>query len=264
MSKSALCIGINDYPGTESDLSGCVNDAHDWASTLDARGFTVRRMFDGEATKAAMVQAMGDLISAARNGDSVVITYSGHGTWMPDTSGDEADGRDEGLCPHDIGEGHVLLDDELTEMFRLREAGARILLIADSCHSGSVTRGDDSDLDPGMPRARFLPPAVWMEDVRTADGAALQGRGFGSFSRLGGDLLLAGCQDSEFSWDTRFGGRPNGAFTYYALKTLGQMGPDSTYQDWFRAIGNHLPSTRLPQTPQILGSRSARHFPIFE
>ena len=105
MSLSALCIGINDYPGTESDLSGCVNDAHDWSAMLAARGYAVRQMFDGEATKAAMVQAMGELIGAARNGDSVVITYSGHGTWVPDTSGDEPDGRDEGLCPHDIGEG---------------------------------------------------------------------------------------------------------------------------------------------------------------
>ena len=34
--KLALCIGINDYPGTDSDLSGCVNDANDWAANLDA------------------------------------------------------------------------------------------------------------------------------------------------------------------------------------------------------------------------------------
>ena len=30
MTKKALCIGINDYPGTDSDLQGCVNDATDW------------------------------------------------------------------------------------------------------------------------------------------------------------------------------------------------------------------------------------------
>ncbi len=27
MEKRALCIGINDYPGTRSDLARCVNDA---------------------------------------------------------------------------------------------------------------------------------------------------------------------------------------------------------------------------------------------
>jgi hypothetical protein len=29
MAKHALCIGINDYPGTKMDLDGCVNDAKD-------------------------------------------------------------------------------------------------------------------------------------------------------------------------------------------------------------------------------------------
>ncbi len=33
MTKRALCVGINDYPGTNSDLSGCVNDAEDWAQS---------------------------------------------------------------------------------------------------------------------------------------------------------------------------------------------------------------------------------------
>ena len=110
MSKKALCIGINDYPGTQNDLSGCVNDANDWAATLTARGFTVSKLIDAQATKAAMVAGIGGLVSGAAKGDTVVITYSGHGTWVPDSNGDEPDGRDEGLCPWDIGSGKVLLD----------------------------------------------------------------------------------------------------------------------------------------------------------
>ena len=38
MTKFALCIGINDYPGTDSDLAGCVNDANDWAAAFAKRG----------------------------------------------------------------------------------------------------------------------------------------------------------------------------------------------------------------------------------
>ncbi|QID16538.1 caspase family protein [Nitrogeniibacter mangrovi] len=263
MSKSALCIGINDYPGTDSDLSGCVNDAHDWSALLDGRGFAVRQLLDAAATKASMVAAMTDLITGARSGDSVVITYSGHGTWVPDTSGDEPDGRDEGLCPHDIADGQVLLDDELAELFARRDAGVRVVLISDSCHSGSVIRGRDPDLDPAAPRARFLPPALWLGADALPSGAP-PARVFGGFTRLGGDLLLAGCRDAEFSWDTRFRGRPNGAFTYYALKALAGLAPGASYLDWFRAIGTFLPSTSLPQTPQLSGARGARHFPVFE
>ena len=40
MAKRALCIGVNNYPGTHMDLEGCVNDAQDWAAELGARGFT--------------------------------------------------------------------------------------------------------------------------------------------------------------------------------------------------------------------------------
>lgn len=261
MSLQALCIGINDYPGTDSDLAGCVNDALDWAATLKARGFAVNTLLDAKATKAAMVAAIKGLIGGAGKGDSLVITYSGHGTWVPDASGDEVDGRDEALCPHDIGSGQVLLDDEIHELFRLRPAGVRIVLISDSCHSGSVTRGDESDLDAGLPRARFLAPAVWMKALP----AGLAGRPpvlRNGLTRAGGDLLLAGCTDTEYSWDTSFNGRPNGAFTFYAQKTLRSLPGDASYEDWHAAIRNYLPSTRLPQNPQILGSRSARKFKV--
>ena len=102
MAKKALCIGINNYPGTHMDLQGCVNDASDWEATLTGRGFRVSKLIDGQATKAAMISAMSDLIGKACKGDSVVITFSGHGTYQPDTDGDEADGLDEALCPYDL------------------------------------------------------------------------------------------------------------------------------------------------------------------
>ena len=58
MAKRALCIGINNYPGTQNDLAGCVNDAEDWAATLQARGFAVATMLDSQATKTNMVKAI--------------------------------------------------------------------------------------------------------------------------------------------------------------------------------------------------------------
>ncbi|MCB1938458.1 MAG: caspase family protein [Rhodocyclaceae bacterium] len=258
MRRHALCIGINDYPGTDGDLAGCINDAHDWSALLAERGFGVRRLLDAEATKAAMVQAIGDVLAGAAGGDAVIITYSGHGTWLPDTSGDEPDGRDEALCPHDIADGQALVDDEIAALFGQRASGVNVVLISDSCHSGSVIRGDESDLDPQLPRARFLPPSSWMDSRALAGQVARPRALFGGLSRTGGDLLLAGCQDTEFSWDTRFGGRPNGAFTFYALKSFRTLLPGASYQQWFRAISHYLPSTRLPQNPQMLGARSAR------
>lgn len=262
MAKKALCIGINDYPGTQNDLSGCVNDANDWAAELAKRGFTITQLLDGHATKANMTAMIGAAISGASSGDTVVITYSGHGTWVPDSSGDEPDGRDEGLCPWDIGHAGPLLDDEIRQLFDRRAHGVRVLLLSDSCHSGSVTRGDAADLAPGMPRARYMPLQDWMVAGKLPATAKRPKTLVHGFKHSGGDLLLAGAEDSEYSWDTRFHGRPNGAFTYYALKTLREDAP-SNYDDWFKLISAYLPSSKLPQHPQIFGSVAARRFDVF-
>lgn len=258
MANRALCIGINDYPGTDSDLSGCINDAEDWATALSARGFTVQKLLNGSASKARMVDAIEKLLGSAPASSTCVITYSGHGTWAPDDSGDEPDGRDEGLCPHDIDTVGPLLDDEIRVLFTNRPAGVKLILLSDSCHSGSVTRGDDSDVDPEMPRARFLPPATWLKGKGLPKSNAPLSATTNGLANAGTDVLISGCTDKQFSWDTSFGGRPNGAFTYYALKTLDKLPPGATYESWFKAIRSYLPSTRCPQNPQLLGPKAMR------
>lgn len=279
MSKRALCIGINNYPGTHMDLAGCVNDANAWADELAARGFAVTKLLDAQATKAAMVKAMETVIGGAASGDVVVITYSGHGTYVPDTSGDEADGLDEGLCPHDIQTGGgALLDDEIHHLFGERKGGVKLVLISDSCHSGTVTRAVAPDPDAAdAPRPRFLPMGNWLPPdklPRNAAGkppATVQAPNGTSplekaMSRRFGDLLLAGCKEgpNNFSYDARIAGKPTGAFTYYALKALKSLPANATYGQWIAAITPaFLPSASYPQVPQIVGSAEARHRKIF-
>jgi uncharacterized caspase-like protein len=274
MAKSALCIGINNYPGTDMDLAGCVNDAHDWAGVLAGRGFSVQTVVDAQATKAAMVDAMGGLIRKAASGDSVVITYSGHGTYAPDIDGDESDGLDEALCPYDIKQGKVVLDDEIHALFAQRAAGVRIVLLSDSCHSGTVTRAAGSDPDAQGPKPRFMPMGNWLPDSalpRAANGAVASRVAITTasspFTRAlaAGDLLLSGCAEgpNNFSYDAQIAGRGNGAFTYYALKALKKMTARSTYADWHAEIRKSLPSANYPQTPQLVGSKAVRRAVIF-
>jgi hypothetical protein len=276
MAKAALCIGINNYPGTDLDLGGCVNDALDWTALLGGRGFKVAQLIDAAATKAAMVQGLQRLIGGAAKGDLVVVTFSGHGTFVPDTTGDEPDRQDEGLCPHDIHEGGgALIDDEIHALFAARKPGVKLVLISDSCHSGTVTRALGEDTAADLPRPRFMPYENWAPRGRAAAPAAsakAAQRGRPPFkpalAEHEGDLLLSGCEEGpkKFSYDTRFKGRPNGAFTYFALKTLHEVeeaNPKATYADWHRAIAKALPTASLPQKPQIVGSYAAKNAPIF-
>jgi hypothetical protein len=257
--RHALCIGINDYPGTGSDLVGCVNDAHDWAEELTKRSFDVELMLDSEATGDAMRAAMRRRLRAASAGDVVAVTYSGHGTWVRDRDADELDGRDEALCPYDIATAGPLLDDELFDIFSDRERGVRVVFISDSCHSGSVARyapAARSDAD----RIRFLPPAAFLDPAEAARARLLPRVHRGRPRHAA--LLLSGCQDIEYSYDAHFDGRANGAFTYVALAALRELPQTATYRDWITAIGSALPSQDYPQTPGLQGSSTQRRWPL--
>lgn len=277
MAKKALCIGINNYPGTGMDLRGCVNDANDWAGVLAGRGFKVSLLLDAAATKAAMMEGMSALVGKAAKGDTLVITFSGHGTYQPDTDGDEADGLDEALCPYDLQtSGAALTDDEIRALFAARKSGVRIVLIADSCHSGTVTRAAPAEKDADT-RPRFMPMGNWLPArllpkdragrvATTMTGTLGQSPLFAAYSNKLGDLLLSGCKEgaNNFSYDARINGRFNGAFTHYALKTLARLKPGATYADWHKAIVKYLPSASYPQAPQLVGSTGARQGKVFE
>ncbi len=112
----AVCIGIN-YPGTSAQLSGCVNDAKDWEAALAALGFKCALVLDEFASKARIVAALTDFVSQTGYRDRLIVTYSGHGTWVPDADGDEPDGRDEALVPIDYRTAGVITDDELYGIF---------------------------------------------------------------------------------------------------------------------------------------------------
>jgi uncharacterized caspase-like protein len=271
MAKKALCIGINNYPGTHMDLQGCVNDAQDWSAALTERGYKTALLLDDQATKAAMVDAMSKLIASGAKGDSLIITYSGHGTYQPDTDGDEVDGLDEALCPYDLQTGgSALIDDEIKTIFAARKAGVRLLLIADSCHSGTVIRAAKAESDADT-RPRFMPMGNWLpasqlpknfagktaQTMVAPTGTSPLNSGL---NRQLGDLLLAGCKEgpNNYSYDAKIKGRYNGAFTYYALKALKALKPEATYADWYKAILKSLPSASYPQIPQLVGSVTAR------
>jgi len=270
MAKRALCIGINNYPGTDSDLAGCVNDANDWADALEVRGFHVQKLLDKQAKGAAMRSAIRDIVTKAKSGDCVVIQYSGHGSFVPDLDGDEPDGTDECLCPYDVASKGPITDDELFELYSARKHGVRLLMISDSCHSGTVARFAPITTPPTAKgknapqrKVRFLPPATFVPK-REAEKLG-ERRAIRSSSPPGryAALLMAGCQDVEYSFDAYFQGRPNGAFSFVALRALKALPSNATYASWFKTIRQALPSQQYPQTPNLYGSKSMRQWKVF-
>jgi hypothetical protein len=265
MARRALCVGINDYPGTDMDLAGCVNDAKDWEALLHGRGYAVEHLHDADGTRARILDGLRALFAASADDDSLVFTFSGHGSWLPDDDSDEPDARDEMLCPHDVMKEQYVLDDDLHAILSTRASGARVYVIADCCHSGTVVRyaGSPAQPDAVAIKARFLPPYMFARGDRHMERAIDLAASAPAPTKLSYPaLLFSGCQDTEFSYDTSFKGRPNGAFTRMAIEALGDPAV-VTPRDLHEAIRKRLPSPSLPQTPQLFGSRSAKLGPLF-
>ena len=252
MNKKALCVGINDYPGGSNDLSGCVNDCNDWATLLQSEyGFTqVVKLINAQATRSAITQALSALVNGSKAGDVLVFSYSGHGSYIVDTSKDEPDGKDETLYAYD---GNII-DDELRAILNRLPAGVNMTVILDSCHSGTATRFSH----PNAPKVRFMPP----KDAKTAQLGILPSNKNMLSDENMKEILFTGCKSTEYSYDANYNGVPNGAFTKTAITALKQLN-SPTYQMWYDQIRKGLPSSQYPQTPQFEGSATNKNRKIF-
>lgn len=258
----AIGFGINDYPGTNMDLSGCVNDVKDVIAELKTKwDFTISKtLLDSKATKAAILKTLEEEVVARVPGDILVVWYSGHGTYVPDTSGDEKSGNDQCWVPYDIMTNGPIIDDQIYATLRKKKTGVKIIVFSDSCFSGTVLRAFSPTFG-GKGKAKFLPPSKFLKPALTSrmkkdDLTTENIVDDEQISKdVGGTLMLfSGCQDDQTSADAHIDGRYNGAFTYFALKALREMNKDSTYKQWFKKIRTYLPSSDYEQAPNLYGA----------
>lgn len=159
--KYALVIGIGNYP-VESGWTR-INGHKDPALVTEmllVNGFeqgNITILIDQQATCNNICKEFEKLIDKSLNGDFVYIHFSGHGQQITDLNGDEIkDGLDEAWVSYDalfsIREGeyegeHHLVDDQInTYLNRIRKRvgdSGKIVVIADACHSGTITRSVD-------------------------------------------------------------------------------------------------------------------------
>jgi hypothetical protein len=252
MKKTALCIGINDYPGTQNDLSGCINDFNDWVDLLTAYGFTnIIKLINAQATKEAIKANLTKIVNEAVSDDEIACTYSGHGSYVVDMSKDEPESKDETIYTYNGN----MLDDEIREILSKAKPGVKITVILDSCHSGTATRL----MGPNAPKPRFMPP----KDPEMAKlGLTLPTKKATYPESDMKEILLSGAKSTEYSYDASFGGRPNGALTRVAIDALKKL-KNPTYNEWYAEIRKNLPSNEYPQTPQLEGSDENKNRKVF-
>lgn len=271
MAKRAVLIGINKYQIPGSDLSGCVNDVKNLRGVLTSYyGFAekdITTLTDSRATKKAMQAAIQKLIRSGKKGDTLLLHYSGHGSNVPDDNGDEADNRDEILCPTDLDWKDPFRDDWLRQALGKLQSGVNLTVIMDCCHSGTITR---AIVPPDAPRReRFLPCPLDL--MATESGRKLRGTVRGRLGKAPRgrkrksdivnadiqEILITGCRDTQTSADADIGGSYNGALTYYLVESIKEAEGKLTYRELHQRTVAKLKQNDFDQVPQLEGQRTS-------
>lgn len=275
MAKRALLVGINRYKIPGADLRGCINDVKNVKSLLTRYyGFAakdIRTLTDLQATKKAMQSGITRLIKGAKAGDVLLFHFSGHGSNVPDRNGDEADARDEILCPTDLDWMDPLLDDWLRAEFDKLPAGVNFTVIMDCCHSGTNTRAIQP---PDAKRIeRYLPSPLDL--LATESGRRLTGTVRGDRSELRGtarrgdivnvdmpELLITGCRSTQTSADAYIGNTYNGALTHSLAAAISSRKGKLTYRELHALTLQALKKGKFDQVPQLEGRSSRFELPF--
>jgi len=149
MALSAAFIGINQFSDpTIRDLTGCCRDALAlWALFSDTiPSINAQLLLDDQATKAGILQALDVTLGAAGPDDTVIVSFSGHGT------------SSHRLVTHDTLRAHLdattIEMGDLAQRFKSSKARA-VLCILDCCFSGGaparVMEGTPATRTPGTP-----------------------------------------------------------------------------------------------------------------
>lgn len=277
----SLHVGLNTidpgHYGTDGALVACEADAEDMASVARAAGFRELALLKSpDATRGAVIEAIEDAAARLKAGDVFLFTYAGHGSQMPDFNRDEEnnDGLDETMCLFDA----MLVDDELYHLWGKFHEDVRVLVVSDSCHSGSNIRvaraaaaaAAAAAAEPDRPAARLLDPIAanrtlrqnraFYSELQRRTRAMNEGQLVRELSQplRCSVLLLSGCQDDQVSLD----GVANGRFTQELLSVWGEGAFDGDYARFHGAIRDGMPRTQRPnfytvgqRNPAFLGQR---------
>lgn len=145
----ALIIGNNNYRYLPK-LKTAANDAREVASSLERLyGFNTKLLID--ATRRDIVDALNLYREQMTADDSLLIYYAGHGIydnvaesayWLP------VDARE------DTDTEWVIVDTITTNLKRIQ--AKHVLIVADSCYAGTLTRAMVAKLDTKDERSKYL------------------------------------------------------------------------------------------------------------
>jgi len=214
-----------------------------------------------EATRDAVHDVLTGAVRTLGSGDTLFVSFSGHGTQKPDdllVEQDERDNLDEGWCLYDS----VMLDDTLSGYWRLFKRGVRIVLVTESCYGGGMGRLGDEPVQPEQSAAEVwraaAPPPVYRGAPPEAEAAA--DRAAPCIPRAPSNpdgirasvLLLSACREDQRAQD--------GMFSRQLFRLWNDGAFSGSYCELYRQLRSCVMGKQCAQEPriQLLGAADPR------
>lgn len=237
--KVALLFGINEYKN--APLRGCINDVNDIAAKLKKEfpDIIIKIFKDSEVTIQRFIQEFEAALLYTKK--MLYVHYSGHGTQI---------GKQEALYLYD----GPLLDDIICDLQNKTPNYLNVVVKFDSCFSGGMDDRKFAKPKNGYLASRYyhIPGVKEETAIRRISKNDIQKW-----------IIFSGCGEEQTSADAYFGGRANGAFTYYDLRSYNK---DITYNGEFNALRVWLPNITLgfDQAPELSGDPSKFGNKVFQ
>ncbi len=286
--KHALVIAISNYPqiaGREKNWAvlSSKNDCDLVMEMLKRQEFDQKNiisLLDKEATVSNIEKAFDDLNASVKEGDIVYFHFSGHGQQVEDIVGkkngnskiltkDEKDGYDEALVTYNAPvvfekgyqfQDHFVDDQMKYYMNRLRKkigGKGQVIAVFDCCHSGSATRGSNEVVVRGTSTICASPDYRPGSSVSSDSSLAFDT----DFDYVNSDEMAKltaffACKSEQVAREiledkSRKG---YGSLTYYLIKSMQDLGPNSSYNNLFSKINEKMViGFKNQQHPEIEG-----------
>ena len=262
MKLYALLIGINLYDENSliqiNNLDGCVNDVTamrnflltHYTDMIVSGNQQLLTLWNEQATRGNVIQAFKTHLCQAQAGDIVFIQYSGHGSsniTAPEFQQYTADNEEQTWVLYDsrTDGGLDLADKELALL--LEEVGktqAHIVVVSDSCHSGSVTREVEDFMNLKVRECKATNAQRTLDSY--LNGAFLKRANLKI--PITQHILLAACDRTE---KAREGNDSHGVFTSAVLDVLEKTGGQLQYSELFVQVRAAIQGFIPNQTPQV-------------
>ena len=228
-------VDPNRYEGWDGKLLGAEYDAIDMARIADAKDYHYKTLLREEATYSNVKYEIERVTSDLKAGDIFLLSFSGHGGLMPNLNDDqEESGKNQTWCLYD----RQIIDNELYKLWFKFSPGVRVLVISDSCHSGTVIKlTQDSKLifrETGV--AKRIPSSILSKNYLANQeiyDKILKDKNYVQPEDIKASIkLISACQDNQYAYDNTY----NGVFTEALKAVWGSGNFYGKYSDFCEAI----------------------------